>query len=62
MHGVLDDLVPVSHSRRYVERAKEAGDRVGYLEFPSSDHFDLIDERSEAWQQVARQLADQLLG
>ena len=39
LHGARDDLVPVAHSRRLVEKLHGAGVEVVYAEFPDIDHF-----------------------
>jgi pimeloyl-ACP methyl ester carboxylesterase len=44
--------VPVELSRRYVERARAAGDRAELVEIAGCGHFELIDPRSTAWPKV----------
>ncbi|HEY5578620.1 MAG TPA: alpha/beta hydrolase, partial [Acidimicrobiia bacterium] len=56
VHGGLDELVPVEMSRRYVDRARKAGDSVTYLELPDCDHMSLIDPSSTAWKRVAEHI------
>jgi acetyl esterase/lipase len=52
VHGTLDDRVPCTMSRAYVEVARAAGDDVALDELPAADHFDLIDPLSHAWPHV----------
>jgi len=61
-HGTADDLVPVEHSRTYVERARASGDEVEYLEFDQADHFVLIDQRSAEWDAIATTAIESLTG
>lgn len=60
VHGALDPHVPVDHSRAYVERAVRMGDDIVYTELPATGHAELIDERSEAWREVAGRLVERL--
>lgn len=53
LHGDADDRVPEEISRRYAERAREAGDDTSLLLLPGVDHLALIDPLSRAWPQVA---------
>ena len=48
IHGTVDDIVPVSQSREYVEAAVAAGPDATLTEV-DGDHFVLIDPASEAW-------------
>jgi acetyl esterase/lipase len=48
VHGVADDVVPVSQSRTYVEAATRAGASAALTEV-EGDHFTVIDVESEAW-------------
>lgn len=52
VHGVLDDRVPVEHSRRYAAR----GARL--VELADVEHFAVIDPLSVAWPRVLDALAD----
>ncbi|MGQ4598707.1 alpha/beta fold hydrolase [Nocardia sp. R6R-6] len=49
VHGTRDTRVPVDQSRRYVERARTAGDRVDYIEAPEADHFQVIEPDYPVW-------------
>jgi acetyl esterase/lipase len=49
VHGVDDDTVPVSQSRRYVDAARQAGGRAELTEI-EGDHFAVIDPEHRAWQ------------
>lgn len=52
LHGTADGLVPVTMSRDYTARARQAGDVVTLQELAGHDHFALIDSLSPAWTQV----------
>lgn len=52
VHGDADELVPADQSTAYVEAARRSGDRVDHVVLPGEDHFDLIDPRRPAWEQV----------
>ena len=62
IHGSGDDIVPPAFSRDYVSaKRKRTGkdkENVQLLEVSGSDHFDLIDPRSEAWKQVGQTVLD----
>ncbi len=49
VHGIEDDVVPVSLSRAYCEAKKKRGENVDLLEFSQAGHFELIDPRSAIW-------------
>lgn len=52
LHGVNDDVVPISISRAYVAAARKAGDDATIQEIGAAGHFELIDPRSKAWATV----------
>ena len=56
IHGQSDDVVPPAFSRDYVAaKQKLVGNKkedAHLLEIPNADHFDLIDPRTAAWNQV----------
>lgn len=54
IHGSADDIVPPAFSRSYVSAKQKRGSKedVHLLEIARAGHFDLIDPRSAAWQQV----------
>jgi len=58
IHGSVDDVVPPAFSRDYVaakqRRTGNEKEDVRLLEISGADHFDLIDPRSRAWEQVER--------
>ncbi|MFB9234575.1 alpha/beta hydrolase family protein [Plantactinospora siamensis] len=58
VHGELDRQVPIELSRRYVARARAAGDQVTLVELPECEHFGLIDPLSAAWPSVLEALRD----
>ncbi len=49
VHGDRDGAVPITLSRRYVERAAAAGDSAVLVELPGVGHMELIDPSSTAW-------------
>lgn len=48
VHGRADDIVPITQSRTYVDRARRAGARAQVVE-TDGDHFVVIDTGSPAW-------------
>jgi acetyl esterase/lipase len=56
IHGVRDDVVPLSISREYVAAARKSGDDCTLTEPAEAGHFELIDPISgggtAAWRQV----------
>jgi pimeloyl-ACP methyl ester carboxylesterase len=52
VHGEADDVVPVSLSRRYHERALEVGDRCELASLPGVGHMEHLDPSSAAWREV----------
>ena len=49
VHGDADDSVPIELSRRYAQRAREAGDPCELVELPGCGHFEHLDPSSHAW-------------
>jgi acetyl esterase/lipase len=54
IHGVDDNIVPISQSEKFVERAEQLGDQARLIKLDDVGHFELIDPESEAWSEVAR--------
>lgn len=56
IHGIADDTVPPAFSRDYVaakqKRTGKEKEDAHLLEIPGAGHFDLIDPRTHAWNQV----------
>ena len=48
VHGTRDDVVPISQSESYVQRARAAGDRAELVRVEGANHTDLIDVRTPA--------------
>lgn len=48
IHGIDDDIVPISQSIGYVERANQAGGNADLIRV-EGDHFVVIDPSSQAW-------------
>ena len=49
VHGLDDDVVPISQSDTFAARAKQLGDDVTEVRMPGVDHFMLIDPTTPAW-------------
>jgi acetyl esterase/lipase len=49
IHGDADDAVPLELSRRYAERARDAGDPCELVELQGCGHFEHLDPSSHAW-------------
>lgn len=54
VHGADDDIVPVSQSEAYVEKAEKLGDWPTLVKLAGVGHFELIHPESEAWPRVGR--------
>jgi len=54
IHGTADDIVPVSQSEKFVERAEQLGEWPNLVKLNGVGHFELIDPESDAWSIVAR--------
>lgn len=52
IHGVADQQVPATMSRRFAAAGTATGTAITYRELPGADHFDLIDPGSDAWTAV----------
>jgi acetyl esterase/lipase len=52
VHGTADDIVPVSQSKDFVERAEELGEHSTLVKLDGVGHFELIDPESDAWSAV----------
>ncbi len=49
VHGTADEIVPISQSEAFVERAEELGDRPVLVKLQGVGHYELIDPKSAAW-------------
>src|SRR4051812_8009504 len=56
VHGDADENIPLALTRRFVERARAAGDEAELIVVPGATHFDHNDPSSEAWAAVVRWL------
>jgi len=54
IHGAGDNIVPLSQSEKFVEKAEQLGDQARLIKLDDVGHFELIDPESEAWSEVAR--------
>jgi acetyl esterase/lipase len=61
IHGANDEIVPVSQSEAFVERARKVGDEPRLFKLEDTGHFELVDPQSSAWPTVSRSTL-QLLG
>ena len=53
IHGTADDIVPLSQSEEFVERAEQLGERPTLVKLNGVGHFELIDPQSDIWSIVA---------
>jgi acetyl esterase/lipase len=53
VHGTADNIVPVSQSEGFVEKAVKLGDQATLVKLDGIGHFELIDPESETWSSVA---------
>jgi acetyl esterase/lipase len=52
VHGALDETVPVSLSRCFLERRASDRENLQLVEIASAEHMDLVDPESAAWTTV----------
>ena len=52
VHGDRDESVAPVQSANFAAAASAAGDDVIHMALPESDHWDVIDARSDAWHQI----------
>jgi dipeptidyl aminopeptidase/acylaminoacyl peptidase len=50
--GELDDVVPLSQARFFVEAARRAGDTVELIEIAGAGHFELVDPRHSSFRTI----------
>ena len=60
VHGVADDVVPISQSQRYRDAAVAAGDPVSLISLPGVGHMELVDPGHEAWRICRAQVLEML--
>jgi dipeptidyl aminopeptidase/acylaminoacyl peptidase len=53
IHGTDDNIVPISQSEKFVEKAQQLGDQPTLVRLEGFGHFELIDPESDAWSKVA---------
>lgn len=56
IHGAADDIVPISQSRKYAQRAMQLAQQCTLVELDSVGHFELIDPESRVWPQVVKEI------
>jgi acetyl esterase/lipase len=54
IHGVEDEIVPLSQSEEFAQRAKSAGDDPELFKLDRTGHFELADPESDAWPTVSK--------
>jgi acetyl esterase/lipase len=54
IHGMDDDIVPISQSESFVEKAERLGEHLNLVKLEGVGHFELIDPDSNAWSKVTR--------
>jgi pimeloyl-ACP methyl ester carboxylesterase len=54
VHGGADDVVPPAFSRDYVRVKMKAKEDVRLVEVAGAGHFDVVDPRSSAWEEVEK--------
>lgn len=59
VHGTEDRIISLGASRRYVDAARTAGDRIDLEVLPGLGHAAVIDPRGPAWPAIEHWLADQ---
>jgi dipeptidyl aminopeptidase/acylaminoacyl peptidase len=52
VHGTDDNIVPVSQSEKFIERAERLGEHPTLVKLDGDGHFELIDPESDAWSAV----------
>jgi acetyl esterase/lipase len=52
VHGMADDIVPLSISKTFVQRRKSDPGHVRLIEIPGGSHHDMVDPDSLAWPAV----------
>lgn len=57
-HGDRDEVVPPAFSRRYVAKARDAGDAVKLHTWVAADHFDVIDPTAPCWPDIVAAFAE----
>jgi acetyl esterase/lipase len=57
IHAASDDIVPVAISRSYARAARDAGDRIEYVEPREGGHMDFLDPASVAHETLSTWLA-----
>jgi acetyl esterase/lipase len=53
IHGTDDEIVPISQSEKFVERAERLGDQPSLIRLKGIGHFELVDPESNVWSKVA---------
>ena len=60
VHGALDETVPVSLSRCFLERQAADRENLRLVEIADAEHMDLIDPESAAWATVLECVLDMI--
>lgn len=60
VHGALDEVVPISLSRCFVERRTADQNDLRLVEIADAEHMDLVDPESVAWATVLECVLDMI--
>ena len=52
IHGTSDNIVPISQSESFAEKAERLGDHPDFVKIDGVGHFELIDPESDSWRRV----------
>ena len=56
VHGTADNIVPISQSNQFVERAMQLDERPKLVRLDAVGHFEIIDPESPVWGTVAKNI------
>lgn len=54
IHGTDDDIVPISQSEKFFERAEQLGEQPTLVKLNGVGHFELVDPETDAWSEVVK--------
>ena len=56
IHGESDLWVPIEITRKYVEKLKDEGSSINYIELANIGHFEMIHPQSIVWSELISQI------
>jgi pimeloyl-ACP methyl ester carboxylesterase len=56
IHGENDLWVPIEITRKYVEKLKDEGSSINYIELANIGHFEMIHPQSIVWSELISQI------